>query len=164
MKLSLPQFAYIFLGGFYIAMAALHLILYTFNRHRKMNLFYGLGLAVASVNYTFVDLSIDPGFSHTDEKANILLNTVSNGILLYFAVYYIVAANQPGLKKFIQYFAWPYLAGLITLMALPYSWAAFYFIETILRFTCYAAAVVVFVYGFIKRTPNYYLIMVATFG
>jgi len=164
MKLTLPQFAYVFLGGFYIAMAALHLILYTFNRHRKMNLFYGLGLVVASMNYTLVDLSIDPGYSHTDEKANVLLNTISNGILLYFAVYYIVASNQPGLKKFIQYFAWPYLAGLMALVILPYNSNAFFIIESILRFTCYLAALVILVYGFVKRTPNFYLIMVATFG
>jgi signal transduction histidine kinase/DNA-binding response OmpR family regulator len=164
MKLSLPEFAYIFLGGFYISMAALHLILYTYNRHRKMNLFYGLGLVVASVNYTFVDLSVDPGYSQTDEKANILLSTVSNGILLYFAVYYIVATNQPELKKFIQYFAWPYLAGLIALIVLPYSSVIFSVTETILRTTCYIAAIVIVVYGFVKRTPNFYLIMLATLG
>ncbi|HEY5918805.1 MAG TPA: ATP-binding protein [Chryseolinea sp.] len=164
MKLSLPQYAYIFLGGFYVAMAALHLILYTFNRHRKMNLFYGLGLLVAAANHTFVDLSIDPDYGQFDEKANTLFSAVSNGILLYFAVYYIVASNQPGLKKFIQYFSWPYLAGLIVLMVLPHDSMVFFIIETILRFTCYMAAIIIFVYGFIKRIPNFYLIMGATFG
>jgi signal transduction histidine kinase/AraC-like DNA-binding protein len=164
MKLWLPQYAYVFLGGFYFAMAALHLILYTFNRHRKMNLFYGLGLAVASTNYAFVDISIDPDYSAIDEKANILLNTISNGTLLYFAVYYIIASNEPRLKKFVRYFSWPYVIGFVTLIFLPQSSLAFYLIETVLRLTCYLAAIVIFLYGFIMRTPNFYLIMVATLG
>jgi hypothetical protein len=39
MKLADETFVFVFLGGFYMAMAVLHLILFLYNRSEKLTLF-----------------------------------------------------------------------------------------------------------------------------
>ncbi len=160
MKLMQPEIAYIFVGGFYLAMSVLHLILYMYNRHRKVNLVYALGLAFAFVNFTFVPISLDPTF--TGDKINVLLSTLSNGALLYFISYYVISYLVPKYKKSIQIFGWCYLAGF-GLLAISYPIEnIFYSIDLMLRSSLYLVVAASTVIGLQKKVPNFILIVMAT--
>ena len=52
-----PETAYVFVGGFYLAMSVLHFILFIYNRHRKANLIYSAGMMIAFLNFAFVPIS-----------------------------------------------------------------------------------------------------------
>jgi signal transduction histidine kinase len=160
MKLMQPETAYIFVGGFYLAMSVLHLILYMYNRHRKVNLVYSLGLAFAFINFTFVPISIDPSFA--GDKINVLLSTLSNGALLYFISYYVIAYLLPAYKQSIRIFGLCYLFGFALLgISYPYE-NIFYSIDLALRSSLYLVVAISTVIGLVKRVPNFILIVVAT--
>src|SRR5688572_27385561 len=103
--LEKPESAFIFLGGFFFAMAVLHLILYAYNKHKKANVIYAIGLIAGGINYSFVEISTSSTFNLEHAKMNIILNTISNGILLYFVSYYLIASFIPVLKRIVQILA-----------------------------------------------------------
>jgi len=162
MKLTQIEFAFVFLGGFYLAMAALHVILYVYNRHRKSNLVYAIGLGFVSANYTLVDLSSEVSYSLVSQKADALMNAATNGILVYFVAYYILASTIPLLKNIVRALAVFYLVGFAGLIILSPTADLFSIIDNILRLTCYITAASICIFGLLKKIPNFYLIVTAT--
>jgi signal transduction histidine kinase/DNA-binding response OmpR family regulator len=162
MKLLQPEIAYIFVGGFYLAMSVLHFILYMYNRQRKANLIYSAGMWVAFLNFTLVPISTAENFTETSGKLNILLSTASNGALLYFISYYVIAYKVPSFRHAVRYYGVFYMTGLILLLVTFSSETFFYPIDTFLRSSLYLVVVISCVIGILKKVPNFYLIVVAT--
>jgi signal transduction histidine kinase/CheY-like chemotaxis protein/methylphosphotriester-DNA--protein-cysteine methyltransferase len=159
--LERPESAFIFLGGFFFAMAVLHLILYAYNKHKKANVIYAIGLIAGGINYSFVEISTSSTFTLEHAKMNIILNTISNGILLYFVSYYLIASFIPVLKRIVQILAVLYTIGFIILAFSEYSSGLFNSTETVLRVTAYITAVCVCVLGLVNKIPNFALIVAA---
>jgi signal transduction histidine kinase/DNA-binding response OmpR family regulator len=160
MKLMQPEIAYVFVGGFYLAMSVLHFILYMYNRHRKVNLVYSLGMGIAFINFVFVPIAVDP--NSAGDKINILLSTLSNGTILYFISYYVISYLAPKYKQRIQSFGWCYIAGFV-LLAISYPVKnIFYTIDLILRSSLYMVVAASTVIGLLKKVPNFILIVIAT--
>lgn len=162
MKALHPEIAYVLVGGFYLAMSVLHLILFIYNRQRKANLVYSLGLSVACINFIFVPISVEPTYSETSEKFNILLSTISNGALLYFISYYVIALTISRYKRRIRAFGYLYSAGFACLIVTYSSDDIFYSIDTILRSSLYLVVGISCVVGIVRKVPNFYLIVTAT--
>ena len=69
MQLFEISYAYKFLGGFYLAMAVLHLILYFYKIARRVNLIYAVGMLMVFINFTFTHNAIHDSGAH---KLNVL--------------------------------------------------------------------------------------------
>jgi signal transduction histidine kinase/DNA-binding NarL/FixJ family response regulator len=159
--LEKPESAFIFLGGFFFAMAVLHIILYAYNKHKKANVIYAIGLIAGGINYSFVEISTSSTFNFEHAKMNIILNTISNGILLYFVSYYLIASFIPVLKRIVQILAALYTIGFVILVFSEYGSGLFHSMETVLRVTAYITAVCVCVLGLVNKIPNFALIVAA---
>jgi len=162
MKLSQIEFAYVFLGGFYLAMAALHIILYIYNRHRKSNLIYAVGLILVAINYTLIDISSEISYSSTNQKMAWLINAATNGVLVYFVAYYLLASSIPALKNIVRTTAALYTAAFIVMAMTSPDRELFAVIDMLLRITCYSTAVGICIFGLVRRIQNFYLIVTAT--
>ncbi len=157
MQLFEISYAYKFLGGFYLAMAVYHIILFIYHRHRKSLIIYSGGMLMVFFNFTFL---------HDSEKwfwgfkINVLTDLAANGALLYFISYAILSSSV--FKKFIQTFGWFYFAGFIVVTI--NSQISFYEIplEIILRGAIYLVIGVSCIIGLIKKIHNFLLIVLAT--
>src|SRR5688572_26065929 len=162
MKLSQIEFAYVFLGGFYLAMAALHIILYIYNRRRKSNLIYAVGLILVAINYTLIDISSEISYSSTNQKMAWLINAATNGVLVYFVAYYLLASSIPALKNIVRTTAALYASAFIVMAMMSPERELFSVIDMLLRITCYSTAVGICIFGLVRRIQNFYLIVTAT--
>ena len=162
MKIMQPEIAYIFVGGFYLAMSVLHFILFMYNRHRKANLVYSLGLAIAFINFTFIPISVDPAHRAVHDRINVLLSTLSNGALLYFISYYVIAYLIPQYKKSIRIFGLCYLTGFLLLCASYTTGNFFHGIDLALRISLYLIVAASCIIGLTRKVPNFILIVLAT--
>src|SRR6187549_2379526 len=109
MKILQPEIAFIFIGGFFLAMSLLHFVLFMYNRHRKSNLVYSFGIFIAFINYALLPFSTDPNYNNDYEKLNIILSTATNGALLYFISYYLFSSKMPGVKSVVRKLGWVYV-------------------------------------------------------
>jgi signal transduction histidine kinase/CheY-like chemotaxis protein len=162
MKVLEPEIAYIFVGGFYLALSVLHFILYAFNRSRKANLIYSAGLWVAFLNYAFVPVASDPAYTARSEMMDTLLHTLSNGALLHFISYYAIAYMAPGLRKAVKTYGIIYLAGFAALLATVTIDRAFYTIDLLLQSSLYMLVAMSCAVGINRKIPYFYLIVIAT--
>jgi signal transduction histidine kinase/CheY-like chemotaxis protein len=162
MNLMRPEIAYLFVGGFYLAMSVLHFILYMYNRHRKANLVYSVGMLICFVNFTFIPISTQPNYLPLHDKINILLSTLSNGALLYFISYYVIAYLIPRYKKSVKIFGMYYITGFAALCFAFTSPATFYTIDLIIRTSLYLMVAVSCFIGLLKKVPNFSMIVIAT--
>jgi signal transduction histidine kinase/DNA-binding NarL/FixJ family response regulator len=162
MKLTQVEFVFVFLGGFYLAMGVLHFILYLYNRHRKSFFVYSIGLILVSINFTLVKLPTEEGFTLTTQKANDVISSATNGVLLYFVSYYLFASTAPKLRKVIRVFAAFYSVGFLILLLSPVESNHFNPVFISLKFLSYLTAISICVFGLLKRTQNFYLIVSAT--
>ena len=159
MQLFEISYAYKFLGGFYLAMAVLHMFLYLYNRSSRANLVYAFGMLMVFINFTFTH-----GINGSSGalKLNILTDLAANGALLYYVTNHIIKSTLPGLKKIILIFGWAYATGCLlvlinsrlTIFSTP--------LEMILRSVIYIVIVSSCIIGLIKKIPNFYLIVIAT--
>ncbi len=152
--------AFIFLGGFYLAMAVQRLILFMYNRNRRANLVYFVGMLMVFINFTFTREPASWALAH---KANILTDLIANGALLYFVVYKVISYTLPRFKKIIRTYVLLLIAGFI-LLALNIETTVFSMpLEIILRSSIYAVIGISCFIGLVKRIPNFHLIVIATF-
>ncbi len=159
MQLFEISYAYKFLGGFYLAMAVLHLILFMYNPSRKANLVYALGMLMVFINFTFTQEAETGSGAH---KLNILTDLAANAAILYFVTYYIIPSILPKFKKIIQLFAWVYATGC-ALVIINSNLSIFSApLEIILRSTIYIVIGASCIIGLVKKIPNFYLIVIAT--
>lgn len=153
---------FLFLGGFILAMGLLHLVLYFYNRHKRANLYYGVGLIMVFMNFTMVELSTDPSFNSTTQKTNIVINSATNGILLYFVCYYVFASLMPALQKILKVFAGFYIVAVSLLAALSPDAPYLHVVTQILRAVVYVSTLAICIFGLIERIPNFFLIVIST--
>ncbi len=162
MNIFQPEVAYVFVGGFYLAISVLHFILYIYNRHRRANLVYSLGMFMAFVNFAFVPISTQQNHTQSHDKINILLSTLSNGALLYFISYYVIAYLIPKYKTRIRAFGIFYLSGFTVLCTTFTTDTTFYAIDFLLRTSLYLVVAGSCVIGLSRKIPNFLLIVLAT--
>lgn len=152
--------AYIFLGGFYLAMSVQRLILFMYNRNRRSNLVYFIGMLMVFINFTFT--RDNPSWALA-RKVNILTDLIANGALLYFVVYKIISYTLPRFKKLIQTYVILFLLG-VALTAVNSEVIIFDIpLEIILRSSIYAIIGFSCFLGLVKKIPNFHLIVIATF-
>lgn len=152
--------AYIFLGGFYLAMSVQRLILFMYNRNRRSNLVYFIGMLMVFINFTFT--RDNPSWTLA-RKVNILTDLIANGALLYFVVYKIISYTLPRFKKLIQTYVILFLLGValiavnseVIIIGIP--------LEILLRSSIYAIIGFSCFLGLVKKIPNFHLIVIATF-
>jgi signal transduction histidine kinase/DNA-binding NarL/FixJ family response regulator len=158
MQLFEISYAYKFLGGFYLALSVLHIILFIYNRNRKASLIYSSGLLLVFINFTFTQQVESWSGAH---KLNILTDLGANGVLLFYISNFVLSKSLPQLKKVSRIFGWLYLAG-ITLLILNFYSDYFNIIQLILRTAIYTMIGVNCILGLIKKIANFHLIVLAT--
>jgi len=158
MQLFEISFAYKFLGGFYLALSVLHIILFIYNRKRKASLIYSTALLLVFINFTFTQQVESWSGAY---KINILTDLGANGILLFYITNFILFKSIPGLKKAIRIFGWLYAAGIFILILNFYS-DYFNSIEIVLRTGIYIVIGACCIIGLVKKIANFYLIVLAT--
>ncbi len=161
MKILQPEIAFIFIGGFFLAMSLIHFVLFMYNRHRKANLVYSCGIFIAFINYALIPVNGDANFNNDFEKVNILLSTATNGALLYFISYYLFSSKMPGMKSIIRKLAWVYVTGFIFLLVLDYESTYFNIFNYGLKTMVYGIATIVCAIGLAKKIPYFPLIVLA---
>lgn len=157
-----PEDTFLFLGGFNLAMGCFHLVLFFFNRHKKANLYYGIGLVMVFLNFTMVDLATDPEFNSSTYKANVLISSATNGILLYFVSYYVFASLVPLLQRVLKFFAGFYIIALFVLASLSPETAYLDYVAQTLRGIVYLSTLAICILGLLERLPYFHLIVVTT--
>ncbi len=161
MKVLQPDIAFIFIGGFFLAMSLIHFVLFMYNRHRKANLVYSLGIFMAFINYALIPISTDPNYNYDYEKANVILSAASDGALLYFIAYYLFASKMPGMKLLVKRLAWVYVACFFALLILNYGSPVFTAINYGLKILVYCLALSICVIGLVKRISYFPFIVIA---
>ncbi len=157
MQLFEISYAYKFLGGFYLAMAVLHLILFFYKIARRVNLIYAVGMLMVFINFTFTHNAIHDSGAH---KLNVLTDLAANGALLYFVSYSVISSVK--FKKIIQAFGWIYGAGSLMLVMNSQLEIFHIHLEIILRSAIYFVIGLGCIIGLVKRIPNFLLIVLAT--
>ncbi len=151
------SYAYKFLGGFYLAMAVLHSILFMYNPRRKSILVGSVGMLMVFINFTFTQ---EAAWWSGAYKINVLTDLVANGALLYFVSYSIIPSAN--FKRFIQTFGWFYFAGFL-LLVINFHLDIFRIpLEIIMRGAIYLVIGSSCVYGLVKKIPNFLLIVLST--
>jgi len=150
-------YTYKFLGGFYLALSVLHIVLYIYNRNRKASLIYSSALLLVFINFTFTQVESWPGAYHL----NILTDLGANGILLFYITNFILFPNLPKLKKPIRIFEWLYAGGIFILI-LNLNSESFHAIQIVLRTVIYIVIVTCCILGLVKKIDNFHLIVAAT--
>lgn len=159
MQLLEISHAYKFLGGFYLAMSVLHVILFLYNPTRKANLIYAAGMFMVFLNFTFTQQAILWSGAY---KANVLTDLAANGALLYYVSNYVIARTMPVFKKPVQYFGWLYAGGFL-LLVINFQLDIFDTpLETILRSAIYLVIGASCIIGLVKRLSNFHFIVIAT--
>lgn len=158
MQLFEISYAYKFLGGFYLAMSVLHIILFVYNRSRKASLIYSVGLLLVFINFTFTQEVESWSGAY---KINILTDLAANGVLLFYITNFILIASIPGLKKVIRIFGWLYAVGIFILILNSYS-DYFNSIQLVLRTAIYLVIGACCIIGLVKKIANFHLIVLAT--
>lgn len=153
------SYAFIFLGGFYLAMATQRLILFMYNRNRRANLVYFIGMFMVFINFTFTR---DPASWAHARKLNILTDLLANAALLYFVLDKVISYTLPRFKKIIRIYVYVFFAAFV-LLALNSQMQIFRMpLEIILRSSIYAVTGFGCALGLVKRIPNFHLIVIAT--
>jgi len=158
MQLFEISYAYKFLGGFYLALSVLHIILFIYNRKRKASLIYSTALLLVFINFTFTQQVESWSGAY---KINILTDLGANGILLFYITNFILFKSIPGLKKVIRLFGWLYATGIFILILNFYS-DYFNSIEIVLRTGIYIVIGACCIIGLVKKIANFHLIVLAT--
>ncbi len=153
------SYAYIFLGGFYLAMAVQRLILFMYNRNRRGNLVYFIGMLMVFINFTFTR---DPASWVHAHKVNILTDLIANGALLYFVVYKVISYTLPRFKKIVRTYVLLLIAGFLLLVLNSRATIFDMPLEFILRSSIYAVILFSCAIGLVKKIPNFHLIVIAT--
>lgn len=157
MQLFEISYAYKFLGGFYLAMAVLHFILYIYKIGRTANLVYAVGMLMVFINFTFTqDATAWPG-AH---KLNVLTDLAANGALLYFVVFSVISSSR--FKKALRAFVWICSVGFVLLVINSQLEIFHVPLEIILRSAIYFVIGVSCIIGVVNRIPNFLWIVMAT--
>ncbi len=161
MKILQPDIAFIFIGGFYLSMSLIHFVLFLYNRHRKANLVYSIGIFIAFINYALIPLRTYPTYNNDYEKVNILLSTATNGALLFFISYYLFSSKMQGMKSLVRKLAWVYVTCFLFLIILDYENNLFNLMSYGLKALVFGVVVTICVIGLIKRIPYFPFIVMA---
>ena len=91
-----------------------------------------------------------------------LINAATNGVLVYFVAYYLLASSIPALKNIVRTTAALYASAFIVMAMMSPERELFSVIDMLLRITCYSTAVGICIFGLVRRIQNFYLIVTAT--